>query len=410
MSEIFIAIAGVPAGIWLYLLLFRGAFWKERPAAPATAPLATDMSWPEVVAIVPARNESEVVGQVVRALLGQNYPGRLSVILVDDNSEDGTSAEAQAAAQAAAAAGSLHRFAILKGKKLSAGWTGKLWAVNQGLAEAQRIAPKAGYVLLTDADIAHAPDSLASLVGRAEQGRYNLVSLMAKLKTDTFAEKALIPAYIFFFQKLYPFAWVRDPKQNLGAAAGGCMLVRAAALREIGGIAAIRGALIDDCALGRAIKKTGPIWLGLASNVTSLRGYPAWRDIWNLIARSAFTQLNHSTLMLIGSVLGMALTYFLPPLLTISSNPGIRPLGIIAWSMMAFAYLPTLANYQRSPLWAPFLPLVAGYYTLATIASAWRYWCGRGGQWKGRAQAENVRAENVTPSSKRGDKRAKGAV
>lgn len=405
MSEIFIALAGLPAGIWLYLLLFRGGFWKERPAVPATTPMTADMSWPEVVAVVPARNESGVVGQVVRALLGQNYAGRLTLILVDDNSEDGTAAEAQDAANAAAAAGSSHRFVVIKGKKLSPGWTGKLWAVSQGLAEAQKIAPKAGYVLLTDADIAHAPDSLAGLVGRAEQGGYNLVSLMAKLKTDTFAEKALIPAYIFFFQKLYPFAWVRDPKHRLGAAAGGCMLVRAAALKEIGGIAAIRGALIDDCALGRAIKATGPIWLGLAGNVASLRGYPAWRDIWNLIARSAFTQLNHSSLLLIGSVLGMGLTYFLPPLLTISSDPGIRPLGIVAWAMMAFAYLPTLANYQRSPLWAPLLPLVAGYYTLATIASAFRYWRGQGGQWKGRAQAENVKLE----PAKRGDKRKRVA-
>lgn len=404
MSEIFVALAGIPAGIWLYLLLFRGAFWKERPDAGAAATFAADTAWPDIAAVVPARNEAGVVGQVVRALLGQNYPGRLTVVLVDDNSEDATALEAQEAATAAAAAGSQHRFALVRGKKLAAGWTGKLWAVSQGLAEVQKLAPKAGYILLTDADIAHAPDSLAGLVGRAEQGRYNLVSLMAKLRADTFAEKALIPAYIFFFQKLYPFAWVRDLKHKLGAAAGGCMLVRLSALKQIGGIDAIRGALIDDCALGRAIKATGPIWLGLAENVVSLRGYPAWRDIWNLIARSAFTQLNHSSLLLIGSVVGMVFTYFLPPLLTISSDPGIRPLGIMAWAMMAFAYLPTLAYYRRSPLWAPFLPLVALYYTLATIASAVRYWRGKGGQWKGRAQAENVKSSSL---SKRGGRRSK---
>ena len=401
MLEIFIALAGVPAGIWLYLLLFRGAFWRERP--DASAPASCDSPAPEIVAVVPARNEAGVVGNVVSALLGQDYPGLVTVILVDDNSTDGTGREAAEAARVILASGSQNRFRLVAGKKLAPGWTGKLWAVHQGLAEAQRVAPKARYVLLTDADILHAPDSLISLVTRAEDGRFNLVSLMARLRTDTFAEKALIPAYIFFFQKLYPFAWVRDPKHKLGAAAGGCMLVRASALKEIGGIAAIRGALIDDCALGRAIKKTGPIWLGLASNVSSLRGYPAWGDIWNLIARSAFTQLNHSTLLLIGSVLGMVLTYLLPPLLTISGDPGIRPLGIIAWAMMVFAYLPTLANYQRSPLWAPFLPLVAGYYTLATIASAWRYWRGKGGQWKGRAQAENVKH-----AKGRGD--AKGAA
>lgn len=405
MSELLIAIAGIPAGIWLYLLLFRGAFWRERPEVVSPALIVRANSWPEVAAIIPARNEAGVVGEVVRALLAQNYPGRLTLILVDDNSEDNTAAEAQEAAHAAA--GTDHRLVIVKGKKLAAGWTGKLWAVHQGLGEAQRVAPRATYFLLTDADIAHAPDSLTALVDRAERGKYNLVSLMAKLKTDTFAEKALIPAYIFFFQKLYPFAWVRDAKHGLGAAAGGCMLVRATALREIGGIAAIRGALIDDCALGRAIKATGPIWLGLANNVTSLRGYPAWRDIWNLVTRSAFTQLHYSTLLLIGSILGMAFTYLLPPILTASNDPGIRPLGIIAWAMMTFAYLPTLANYQRSPLWAPFMPLVACFYSLATIASAWRYWRGQGGQWKGRAQVENVRQ---TPAKGKARGRAKGAV
>jgi hopene-associated glycosyltransferase HpnB len=389
MSEFFIALAGVPAGIWLYLLLFRGAFWRERPETMDAA-VRADGPWPDVAAIVPARNEAGVVGEVVAALLRQDYPGKLTIILVDDNSEDGTGQEALDAAKAIAADHS-HRLRVIQGKKLAAGWTGKLWAVNQGLAEAQRAAPGATYFLLTDADIHHAPDSLSRLVARAEQGRFSMVSLMAKLRTDTFAEKALIPAYIFFFQKLYPFAWVRDPKHKLGAAAGGCMLVRASALKKIGGIAAIRGALIDDCALGRAIKTTGPIWLGLASNVVSLRGYPHWRDIWNLIARSAFTQLNHSALLLIGSVLGMIATYFLPPLIAISPDPGIRPLGIIAWAIMAFAYLPTLSNYRRSPLWAPFLPLVACFYTAATVASALRYWSGKGGQWKGRAQAENVK-------------------
>lgn len=390
MSEFLIVLAGLPAGIWLYLLLFRGAFWRERPETGDDV-ASSDPSIPDVAAIVPARNEAGVVGQVVTALLQQTYAGKLTVVLVDDNSEDGTALEATEAAKVATAAGCAHRLRVVAGKKLAAGWTGKLWAVNQGLAEAQRVAPGAAFYLLTDADILHAPDSLTRLVARAQQGQFNMVSLMAKLRTDTFAEKALIPAYIFFFQKLYPFNWVRDPKHKLGAAAGGCMLVRASALRKIGGIAAIRGNLIDDCALGRAIKATGPIWLGLAGNVSSLRGYPAWRDIWNLIARSAFTQLNHSALLLIGSVLGMVLTYLLPPLIAISPDPGIRPLGIIAWAAMAFAYLPTLANYQRSPLWAPFLPLVALFYTLATIASALRYWTGKGGQWKGRAQAEHIK-------------------
>jgi len=388
MFEFFIAMAGLPAGIWLYLLLFRGRFWLERPAEQ----IATDATGaPPVVAVIPARNEAGVVGAVVSALMRQEYAGAFTIVLVDDGSEDGTGAEARAAAAAAREAGSPHRFFLVAGKPLAAGWTGKLWAVHQGLAEAQRQAPGARYMLLADADIRLGPGSLAQLVARAEQGGFNLVSMMARLRTDTFAEKALIPAYIFFFQKLYPFAWVRDPNHRLGAAAGGCMLVRAKALKSIGGIGAIRGALIDDCALGKAIKKTGPIWLGLAGDVASLRGYPAWGDIWNLIARSAFTQLHHSTLLLVGSVLGMLVTYLLPVLLAIQSDPGIQPLGFMAWAMMALAYLPTLANYQRSPLWAPFLPLVALFYIAATVASAWRYWRGRGGQWKGRAQAEHLR-------------------
>ncbi|TDQ77734.1 hopene-associated glycosyltransferase HpnB [Dongia mobilis] len=388
MSEILIILSGVPAGIWLYLLMFRGRFWLERPAVPVAI---GDGRQPEVVAVIPARNEAGVVGEVVRALMAQEYNGSFTLVLVDDNSEDGTADEARAAADAARTEGSPHRFLLVAGRKLAPGWTGKLWAVNQGLGEAQRAAPGARYVLLTDADIRHGSGSLRQLVARAETGGFNLVSMMAQLKTATFAEKALIPAYIFFFQKLYPFAWVRDPKHNLGAAAGGCMLVRLKALKAAGGIAAIRGALIDDCALGRAIKRTGPTWLGLAGDVESLRGYPRWSDIWNLIARSAFTQLKHSSLLLLGSVLGMAFTYLLPPLITISADPGIRPLGIMAWAMMAFAYLPMLANYRRSPLWAPFLPLVALFYTAATIASAIRYWRGAGGQWKGRAQAEHVR-------------------
>lgn len=388
MFEFLIALSGVPAGIWLYLLVFRGRFWLERPAA--TLPVGEERQ-PEIVAVIPARNEAGVVGEAITALMAQDYNGSLTIVLVDDNSEDGTAEEARAAASASRAAGSPHRFHPVAGRRLAAGWTGKLWAVNQGLAEAQRIAPGARYVLLTDADIRHGPASLKQLVTRAEQGGFNLVSMMARLKTMTFPEKALIPAYIFFFQKLYPFAWVRDPGHRLGAAAGGCMLVRMKALKAIGGIAAIRGALIDDCTLGQAIKRTGPIWLGLAGDVSSLRGYPLWADIWNLVARSAFTQLRHSGLLLLGSVLGMVFTYLLPPLILLGPDPGIWPLGMLAWAMMAFAYLPTLANYGRSPAWAPFLPLVALFYTLATIASALRYWRGQGGQWKGRAQAEHVR-------------------
>ena len=381
MTELWILLCGLPVGIWAYLLAFRGGFWRERPQP---APSGDLMTWPDVVAVVPARNEADVVERSVAGLLAQDYPGRFTLVLVDDNSEDQTAAKAQAAARAANAA---HRLRVISGKRLQAGWTGKLWAVHQGLAEAEKLAPEAKYVLLTDADILHAPDSLRGLVARAEQGKLMLASLMAKLMTTTFAEKALIPAYVFFFQKLYPFAWINDPKLRMAGAAGGCMLVRKKALKAIGGIAAIKGELIDDCALGKAIKQQGPIWLGLADNVSSLRGYPRWRDIWMLIARSAFTQLNYSGAMLLISVLGMAFTYLTPPLICLSPDPGIRPFGYVAWVAMSFAYLPTLYYYRLAPLWAPFLPLVALFYTLATMDSARRYWFGKGGAWKGRALA-----------------------
>ena len=382
MTELWIILCGLPVGIWAYLLTCRGGFWREQPRP---APAIQLDAWPEVVAVVPARNEADVVGQAVSGLLCQDYPGRFTVVLVDDNSEDQTAAQAQVAARDAYAN---HRLKVISGRRLQPGWTGKLWAVSQGLTEAAKTAPEAKYVLLTDADILHAPDSLRGLVARAEQGKLLLVSLMAKLKCATFAEKALIPAYIFFFQKLYPFAWVNDPKHKMAGAAGGCMLVRKKALKAIGGIAAIKDALIDDCALGKAVKQQGPIWLGLADNVTSLRGYPRWSEIWMLIARSAFTQLNHSSAMLLVSVLGMVFTYLLPPVISLSADPGIRPLGYISWAAMSFAYLPTLHYYGRSPIWAPVLPLIALFYTLATLDSARRYWLGKGGAWKGRTQAQ----------------------
>jgi len=389
MKDISIAFAGLPVGIWFYLLLFRGRFWLEQPRPTPDMVLA---AWPAVTAVVPARNEAGVVGQAIGALLQQDYPGNFRVILVDDNSEDATAAEARAAAEALQAG---DRLTIIKGKPLQQGWTGKMWAVHQGIAEVDKRLPATDYILLTDADIAHAPDSLRNLVVRAcaghpKAGRYKLVSLMAKLRTDTFAEKALIPAYVFFFQKLYPFSWINNPKSRMAGAAGGCMLVERQALNAAGGIAAIKDALIDDCALGRVMKKHGPIWLGLADKVMSLRGYPAWREIWMLIARSAFTQLNRSTPLLLGCVIGMLATYLLAPNLTIDSDPDIRLLGVVAWAMMTLSYLPTLYYYRRSVLWAPFLPLIALYYLLATVDSARRHWLGRGGEWKGRMQAKRA--------------------
>jgi hopene-associated glycosyltransferase HpnB len=371
----------VAVGIWTYLLLFRGFFWREAPhAAPDHAPA----SWPEVAIVTPARNEADVVGRSMAALLAQDYPGPIHIVLVDDDSSDGT---AEAAERAAAGSQSHHMLRVVKNAALAPGWTGKMWAVNRGLDEAERLAPNAKYVLLTDADILHERGSIRQLVARAEQGGYKMVSLMARLKTETLAERALIPAYIFYFQKLYPFAWVRDAGNKTAGAAGGCMLVDRAALNAIGGIAAIRSALIDDCALGKAIKTRGPIWLGLADGVASLRGYPHWGDVWMLIARSAFTQLGFSLAMLLVSTVMMLATYVLPLALMLFAAGPARLLGAIAFAAMVFAYQPTLRYHRLPALWALAMPLVAGFYTAATIDSALRYWSGRGGQWKGRMQA-----------------------
>jgi len=371
-------------------MLFRGGFWREMPKpAPDHIPAA----WPEVVAVIPARNEADVIGQSMAALLAQDYPGKFTAILVDDNSSDGTGAVAERLI------GDRHRLAVIRNETLPQGWTGKLWAVHRGLSEAERIAPGARYVLLTDADILHERSSLRHLVARAEQGRLKLVSLMARLKTATIAEKALIPAYIFFFQKLYPFSWVNDPSHKMAGAAGGCMLVERASLNEIGGIAAIRDRLIDDCALGKAIKTTGPVWLGLAEDVVSLRGYPGWGDVWMLVARSAFTQLGFRTAMLGVTVLSMMATYVLGPALFLFDPAPVCILAAAATFMMLFAYQPTLKYYRLSPAWALALPAIAMFYTAATVDSALRYWSGRGGAWKGRFQAAaNASGSTVTGS------------
>lgn len=365
------------AAAWIYLLAFHGAFWRERP----TPPRAEGGALPGVVAVVPARDEADVVGTAVASLLGQTYAGPFHVVLVDDHSSDGTAAAAAAGAPAA-------RLTILAAPPLQPGWTGKLWAVAQGLEEARRQAPDATYVLLTDADIEHDPDNLAELVARAEQGRLDLVSLMVRLPCRTWVERLLVPAYLFFFQMLYPFAWVRDVTRSTAAAAGGCMLVRRAALDRMGGLATIRAQVIDDCALARAVKPGGGgIWLGLADRTRSLRGYPRPGDMWRLIARSAYSQLRLSPWLLAVTVAGMGLVYLAPPLLAATGGGLLSAIGVGTWLAMTIVYVPTLRHCRCSPFLAPLLPAVALFYFLATLDSARRHWTGRGGAWKGRTQA-----------------------
>ncbi|HWK36983.1 glycosyltransferase [Sphingomonas sp.] len=368
-----IAIGALTLAIWLYLLLANGGFWLARERDTAGLPAAPP-TWPEVVAVVPARDEAEVIATVIASLAAQDYPGDFRIVLIDDGSSDGT------ATLAAAAGGA--RLTVVSGVPLVEGWTGKLWAVSQGIAAAGT--PR--YLWLTDADIAHAPDTLRSLVTRAEGGGLALVSLMAKLRCVSFAERALVPAFVYFFEMLYPFARVNAPR-GIGAAAGGCMLVRRDALERAGGIAAIRGALIDDCAFGALIKRHGRIWLGLTDRARSIRRYDTAGSIAAMISRSAYAQLDYAAWKLAGTIVGLGLIYAAPPLLAVLGSGPARMLGAAAWLAMAVSIQPMLRFYRRSPLWGPALPLIAAFYGACTLLSAWQHWQGRGGMWKGRAQA-----------------------
>jgi hopene-associated glycosyltransferase HpnB len=362
---------------WVYLIACRGGFWlaaERDDGGPAPS------AWPAVNAVIPARDEAESVGQTVASLLQQDYRGAFSVVLVDDHSSDGTAAVAR---QAAATA--VDRLTVVQGADLPAGWTGKLWAMQQGVDRA--LANEPGYLLFTDADIVFAPDTLARLVAQAESEKLVLNSLMVKLRCESFAERAFIPAFVFFFQMLYPFAWVNDRARSTAAAAGGCMLVRREALAAAGGIEAIRGALIDDCALARALKPQGPIRLSLTERAHSIRRYPGLEDIRRMVARSAYTQLNYSPLLLAGTLAGMALVYLAPALLALFGHGAAQTLGLLAWALMAVAFLLILRFYRLAPLWAPVLPLIALGYMAFTLDSAYQYARKRGGLWKGRVQS-----------------------
>jgi hopene-associated glycosyltransferase HpnB len=367
--------------IWLYLLSGRGAFWLARERDDGSA--AGKGFWPAIAAIIPARDEAECVGATVASLLRQDYPGEFTVILVDDQSRDAT---AQVARDAAAALGAGMRLNVLAGRALPSGWTGKLWAQQQGVEAAQAASPPPAYLLFTDADIVYGPDALKGLVARAQSGGYVLTSLMVKLRCVTLAERIFIPAFVFFFQMLYPFAWANDPRRATAAAAGGCMLVRREVLREAGGMAAIRSALIDDCALAKKLKASGPIWIGLTERVSSIRAYPALEDIRRMVSRTAYAQLNYSPLLLAGTVLGLTITYVAPVLLTAFAGGTARLLGIVAWLVMALAFQPTLRFYRVSMLWGLALPAIAAIYMAFTLDSAYQHARGRGGMWKGRAQ------------------------
>jgi hopene-associated glycosyltransferase HpnB len=355
--------------IWLYLLFAHGRFWHSEPELTPSRPDAA----PAVAVVVPARDEAPLIESSLRSLLAQDYAGPLRVIVVDDGSHDGTGAIARAI-------GDLN-LVVLDGQPRPAGWSGKLWAVAQGLAEAG----SAEMVLLADADIVHQPRHLATLVAQAERHDLDLVSEMVALACESPAEHALVPAFVYFFQLLYPFAWVNDPLRATAAAAGGTMLLRRRALDRIGGVAAVRGALIDDVALAAAVKRGGRIWLGHSGLARSVRSYPAMADVWRMISRTAYVQLHFSRWLLAATVLAMGLTFLVPPIAALFGHGLARWLGWIAWGAMAASYQPTLHRYRRSVLWAPCLPAVAAFYLAATIGSALNHHLGRGVAWKGRA-------------------------
>jgi hopene-associated glycosyltransferase HpnB len=367
--------------IWLYLLLGRGGFWLARERDDRDA-AAEPTLWPSVVAVVPARNEADVIERSLGGLLRQDYPGSFHIVLVDDGSDDGTEAAALAAAESLGAG---DRLVVLRGSPLPKGWTGKLWAQQQGIQHSTSFEPQ--YLLLTDADIGHAADNVRTLVARAERDGSVLTSLMAELCCASAAERFLIPAFVFFFQMLYPFAWVARKQSRVAAAAGGCMLVRRDALERAGGIASIRSEIIDDCALGRRLKEQGPIWLGLTRRALSLRPYGGLGEIGHMVSRSAYAQLHYSPWLLAGTLVGMALTYWAPPALALAGQGPARLAGLAAWLAMALAFQPMLRFYRVSPLWGAALPAVATAYMVFTLQSAFAYWSGRGGMWKGRAQA-----------------------
>jgi hopene-associated glycosyltransferase HpnB len=381
--------------IWLVLWLGYGDFWRIAPLLPEAVGLPDMERWPAVDIIVPARNESDILPETLPTLLHQRYPGRLRVFLVDDQSEDQTGAVARAWAEKK----DEHAFELVRTETRPAGWTGKLWALEQGLrASARKSSP---LILFTDADIAHEPLSVRRLVACAVGGDYDLVSLMARLRVGDFWSKLLVPAFVYFFALLYPFRWIGDPTRKTAGAAGGCVLLRRAALERAGGLASIADALIDDCSLGRLIKRhgrqgAGRIWLGFTRDVVSRRPCVDLAAVWHMVVRTAFVQLRFSWPLLLLTVSGMGLVFLMPPVFTLAgisllvagvSGPAVWwPVlgGTAAWLIMTRTFRPMVRWYDQPAWHACLLPVAAFLYTLMTVDSARRFVRGTGGAWKGR--------------------------
>jgi hopene-associated glycosyltransferase HpnB len=365
--------------LWIYLICARGGYWTTS-VRDDTAP-QPPAQWPGVAVVMPARNEAETISTSVTSLLGQDYRGPLSMIIVDDESDDGTVAVVERLADSAPANVTL---AVLSSQGLPPGWTGKLWALKQGVTEVEASAFQPQFLLLTDADIVHAPDTLSWLVAHAIRDDLVQASFMAKLRCRTLAERIHVPAFVYFFQMLYPFDWVNNVRNPTAAAAGGCNLVRFDTLRKVGGIDAIRNSLIDDCSLAGKLKQHGPIWLGLSERVRSLRPYKTLAEASQLASRSAYAQLRYSPWVVAGTIAAMALVFLAPPLLALFADGPARWLALSAWLAMNASFQPILRFYRLSPMWGVALPIIAFLYTAYTLESAYKHARRRGGQWKGR--------------------------
>ncbi|MFE9559753.1 glycosyltransferase [Streptomyces sp. NPDC006487] len=380
--------------VWLWLTLGQGMFWRTDTRLP---PRHTPARWPSVAIVVPARDEAGVLPLSLPSLLAQDYPGEAEVILVDDGSTDGTAALARRLADARPGL----PLTVLSPGEPGAGWTGKLWALRHGIAHARSGAgvrdhpgpgPAPDYLLLTDADIAHEPDSLRELVCAATAGDFDLVSQMARLRAVSAWERLIVPAFVYFFAQLYPFRWINRPGARTAAAAGGCVLLRTEAAVRAGVPDSIRQAVIDDVSLARAVQRTGGrIWLGLAERVDSVRPYSSLADLWRMVSRSAYAQLRHRPALLAGTVAGLVLVYLVPPAALLAGlaagRPAVAWAGGLAWLLMAGTYLPMLRYYRQPAVLAPFLPLTALLYLLMTVDSAVQHYRGHGAAWKGRTYA-----------------------
>ena len=383
---VLVAACVLAAVAWVYLLVAHGGYWRTDCRLPVGDGKAEPESWPSVVAVIPARDEAAILPQTLPSLLSQEYPGGLAVVLVDDGSSDGTAAVAEALGSTSGAA-----LKVIRGEALAEGWAGKVWAMAQGVAAAG----ECDYLLFTDADIEHPPDSLSRLVAFAVSTERDLVSLMARLRTATRWEKLLVPAFVYFFAQLYPFRLVGRPRSRTAAAAGGCVLVRRQALARAGGEKALAGAIIDDVALGRAVKRSGgSIWLGFTKEVTSVRPYPKLTNLWHMVTRSAYTQLRHSRAALAGAVAGLGAVYLTPFAVLIagaaSGQGEVVLAGLVAWLLMTLSYLPIVRYYHLRPAWALSLPVAAGMYAAMTIDSGRRHRRGQGAAWKGRSYAGEI--------------------